>query len=295
MQPHRPTSLRLFEVIGVAVSNVLTLALLTLANRPGPTPLAELLRVLGCSTVSSAALVVGAVGLYRLLGRNLPRQQPRAARRVALLSTVALLASVIAAAGIGQASALVAGLAALGVVSYAAFARFLPAVGVVSLGLIAGAAMLVASPRQGPVWPVMLTMTHVMGAAAMRLYLRHRRPAWTGRDTLAAVAGWSFWAMVWLGVSQWRGGVATASTLGLALALAVAVALVLAAVVGRAAIFRSPWAARAMHAYNIAWLLGSPTPLWAALPLALALVSPLLDRWLTRPATPAFTEYAATR
>ncbi|MEM6757474.1 MAG: hypothetical protein AAF586_09925 [Planctomycetota bacterium] len=278
-------ALRAPEVVAAAVSNAATLALLT---RPaaGAGWTATLCTLL-LSAASAATLVVAAVGLYRLLSGGGASRRSARARWIGLASTAGLLVSVIAAAGIGQASALVAGLAAMGAVSYAAFARFLPAVGVVSLGLLAGASMLVADPRLGPVWPVMLTMTHVMACAAARVSSRHRRPGWRGRDTLLAVAGWCFWSLVWLGVSPWRAGGAEPASTGLWLAVGVAVAFATAALIGRGAPMRSAWALRVMHAYNAAWLLGLGDIAWALLPIALGTAAWAAGRHFTPPSSPS--------
>ncbi|MEM9253334.1 MAG: hypothetical protein AAGB29_13380 [Planctomycetota bacterium] len=287
MANRQPGRLAATEVVAAAVSNATTLALLANPASDGGS-WAMTAMTLGLAAGSAAALVLGAVGLYRLLSGPAAGRDERGTRWVGPVSTAALLVSVIAAAGLGQASALVAGLAALGAVTYAGVARFLPAVGVVSLGLLAGASMLVADPRMGPVWPVMLTMTHVMACASARVSSRQRRPAWTGRDTLLAVAGWCFWSLVWLSVSTWRAGAAGPSPTGLWLAVGAAIAFAAAAVVTRGGVMRSAWAVRAMHVYNAAWLIGSGEVGWASLPVALGLIAWTADRWigLTGPPTP---------
>ncbi|MEO0587892.1 MAG: hypothetical protein AAF078_09650 [Planctomycetota bacterium] len=184
--------------------------------------------------------------------------------------------------GVGEASAWVAALAALGGVFYAGFARFVPAIGVISLGLVVGASMAVPAPTQVPVWPVLLAMTHVIACAAGRAALRPR-PRWSAAHTVATLAGWCFWSLVWLGVAPWRGDVAQTPAVSVAIAAAIAAIFVLGVLASHARWVRGIAPVVALHGYATAWLVGAGHPEWAALPAALAALAWAAGRLKVRP------------
>ncbi|MEM6334687.1 MAG: hypothetical protein AAF823_15245 [Planctomycetota bacterium] len=273
--------LGVIDLAAVAVANAAAMAVLT---EPAATPTPQHLARVALVCSSAALLVIGSLGMYRLVG---PRRSPgaprvprhRAARRQAVVmvtSVAALLGGVLSASAVSEASAWVAALAALGGVFYAGFARFVPAIGVISLGLVVGASMAMPDPRQAPVWPVLLAMSHVIGCAASRAAMQPR-PRWSSAHTVATLAGWSFWSLVWLGVTPWRGEVIDTAAASAALATAVAAAFGVGVLATRGRWVQGIGPALALHGYAAAWLLGAGHPQWACLPAALAGLA-----WATR-------------
>lgn len=126
------------------------------------------------------------------------------ARAVVSAAMLSLIVALGAAVWLGTASAMLALLAAAGVLFYNAAGRFMPAVGIVSLGLITAISMLVPNPNAAFVWPVALTMTHVMACAALRYALAGRRPRLSALDGVGVCMGWAFWVLLLVTVARAR-------------------------------------------------------------------------------------------
>ena len=118
----------------------------------------------------------------------------------------ALLLSVLCAGALGPTSLKLAVLLGAAALFYNLAGRFVPAVGVVSLGLIHGLALAIPNPMAGFAWPVLLTMTHVMGCGLVRHHLEAKRPRVKPADVWLTLIGWGFWSMVVLVLIRYRQG-----------------------------------------------------------------------------------------
>lgn len=117
---------------------------------------------------------------------------PRAAAVVAVGS---LLVAVLAAGALGPTSLKLAVLLGAGVLFYNVAGRFVPAVGIVTLGLLQGLALAIPNPEAGFAWPVLLTMSHVMGCGLVGHVLENKRPRLRARDVWGVLLGWGFWSL----------------------------------------------------------------------------------------------------
>lgn len=126
--------------------------------------------------------------------------KPVAAGRVSVQSATAvaiaaLLVAVLSAGVLGVTSFRLAVLLAAGVLFYNFAGRFVPAVGIVTLGLLHGLALALPNPVAGFAWPVLLTMSHVMGCGLVRHHLENKRPRLRPRDVWGVLLGWGFWSL----------------------------------------------------------------------------------------------------
>ncbi|MEM1447230.1 MAG: hypothetical protein AAGF84_14315, partial [Planctomycetota bacterium] len=126
--------------------------------------------------------------------------KPVATGRVSVQSATAvavgaLLVAVLSAGLLGVTSLRLAVLLAAGVLFYNFAGRFVPAVGIVTLGLLHGLALALPNPDAGFAWPVLLTMTHVMGCGLVRHHLENKRPRLRPRDVWGVLLGWGFWSL----------------------------------------------------------------------------------------------------
>lgn len=184
--------------------------------------LAELGIGLGLLASAGAALGLGvfAVALNDVLDRRQDRllandadglAKPVASGRVSprtatVVAVGALLLSVLCAGALGSTSLRLAVLLGAAALFYNVAGRFVPAVGVVSLGLIHGLALAIPNPLAGFAWPVLLTMTHVMGCGLIRHHLEAKRPRIKPADVWLTLIGWGFWSMVVLVLIRYRQG-----------------------------------------------------------------------------------------
>lgn len=126
--------------------------------------------------------------------------KPVAAGRVSAgaatsVAIAALLVAVLSAGMLGVTSFRLAVLLAAGVLFYNLAGRFVPAVGIVTLGLLHGLALALPNPVAGFAWPVLLTMSHVMGCGLVRHHLENKRPRLRPRDAWGVLLGWGFWSL----------------------------------------------------------------------------------------------------
>lgn len=266
---------------------------------------------LGLAAVMAVGVVVCAMALNDVLDvkhdrafapdRALPSGRLSVGAAVTL-AMVSLLVGLSAAWGLGQYSTLAAVVAGAGVLFYNLAGRYVPAVGAVSLGLVTAVLMLAAHPRTGLTWPIVLAMTHAMAAGALRQALSGRRPRWQGADTWLALAGWAFWTLLVVTLTQSAGGATVGPAwmwVGPAVAAggyAVAVAAVMAtSPQGRSRARRVTWLGGWwMMVLAAGWLAGAR--LWGAAGVVLLLAAASagwggLMRWLASRLDPRPVRY----
>lgn len=134
--------------------------------------------------------------------------RPVAAGRVSMRTavTIALLGLIVAigaAVFLGRESMLLCLAAALMTLSYNTMAKYVPAAGLLLLGLVRAANMFVPEPRAAFLWPIWLTMTHVVVCASVLYVVEGRRPRLRGADWIGLVAGWTFWTFALVGWIRW--------------------------------------------------------------------------------------------
>lgn len=211
------------ELLLAAVSNVWLMTFLAVAIEPAGSrnPRLDELGLplsLALATLCALGLVGCGMSINDVVDARYDRQfaphRPIPSGRVGARAVVsAALLSLILALGaavwLGTASAMLALLAAVGVLFYNATGRFIPAVGIVSLGLLTAMSMLVPNPHPAFVWPVALTMTHVMACAALRYALAGRRPRLSALDGVGVCMGWAFWVLLLVTIARprWAQGV----------------------------------------------------------------------------------------
>lgn len=162
----------------------------------------------------SMGMSIYALGLNDILDlrhdRAFEPQRPLASGKVNLntalvMALVSLAVAMVAAVLLGKESALLAVTAAMGLLFYNTMGKFLPAVGIVALGLIWALNMFIVNPRAGFIWPIWLTMSHVMVAATLVYYLQGKRPRLRMLDFAGILAGWLFWTLALFAYMQLRG------------------------------------------------------------------------------------------
>lgn len=166
------------------------------------------------AAVVSAGMSVYALGLNDILDlrhdRAFEPQRPLASGSVNLtaalvLALVSLAAAMTAAVLLGTESALLAVAAAMGLLFYNTMGKHLPAVGIVALGLIWALNMFIVNPHAGFIWPIWLTMSHVMIAATLVYWLQGKRPRLRLLDFAGILAGWLFWTLALFSFMHLRG------------------------------------------------------------------------------------------
>jgi len=150
-------------------------------------------------------------------GKNKPVASGRVTAQTATAVAVgALLIAVLSAAALGPVSLRLTVFLGAVVLFYNVAGRFVPAVGVVTLGLVHGLAMAIPNPSTAFAWPVLLTMTHVMGCGLLRHHLEAKRPKLRAWDVWGVLLGWGFWSLVVLVLigSRQSDGAAAAAAAG---------------------------------------------------------------------------------
>lgn len=112
-----------------------------------------------------------------------------------LLAAGSLLMALVAVSFLGTLSMLLVGVAALGIMIYNLAGKHLPAVGVVMLGLMGAMNMMIVSPQLSYLWPVWLSMSHIMIVATTHHVLQNKRPRLRPIDLVGIFAGWLFWTL----------------------------------------------------------------------------------------------------
>jgi len=112
-----------------------------------------------------------------------------------IIALVSLSVAIICAWALGLPSMLLTLVAATGTVFYNVAGKHMPAVGVVMLGLICAMNMIIVSPQLGYIWPVWLSMSHIMIVATVNHVLRNKRPRLRPIDLAGILAGWLFWTL----------------------------------------------------------------------------------------------------
>ena len=213
------------ELLLAAVSNVWLMTFLAVTIEPAGSRNLRLEELglplsLTLATLSALGLVGCGMSINDVVDARYDRQfaphRPIPSGRVGTRAVVsAAMLSLIVALGaavwLGTASAMLAMLAAIGILFYNATGRFIPAVGIVSLGLLTAMSMLIPNPHPAFIWPVALTMTHVMACATLRYALAGRRPRLSALDGVGVCMGWAFWVLLLVTIARSR-GVATDPT-----------------------------------------------------------------------------------
>lgn len=191
-----------------AVSNIWLVVWLGRAQR-GVQPAAE--APYGALAVAAAV----AVGMY-IFGmtlndlldmrrdRVLAPDRPLPSRRVrpgtaTTLAVAALLVAIAGSVPLGRASTLLCIVTAAGVLFYNGPGKHIAGVGVLTLGLIRAVHMLIADPGLAYLWPVWLTLTHVVGLSALCHRLEEKRPPLMGTHIWIATLGWAFVSVAMIG------------------------------------------------------------------------------------------------
>jgi hypothetical protein len=130
--------------------------------------------------------------------RPLPSRRIRPATAMAL-AVAALLVAVAGSVPLGAVSTLLCLVTATMVLFYNGPGKHITGVGILTLGLIRAAHMLIAAPGLMYLWPVWLTMTHVVGLSAACHRLEGKRPWLTGAHVWTVTLGWAFVSVVAIG------------------------------------------------------------------------------------------------
>ena len=198
-------------LVFTAVSDIWVIALLShaypeLGAEPG-LPLAALL-------VCTAAVAVGTYAFGMVLndvmdarhdrvfapGRPIPSGRIGHGGAIAI-AIGALLVAVAGSVPLGAISTMLCLLSAALILFYDTVGKNLAGTGVVTLGLIRAMNMLNAAPSLGYVWPIWLTMSHVIGLSAAGYRLEGKRPLLEGRSVWVVVGGWALGTvglLVWM-------------------------------------------------------------------------------------------------
>lgn len=214
-------SLRLTRIglVLTAVSNIWLVVLLTdgLPGQPtaGAVGSLTLGALLGCTAIVAVGLYVFGMTLNDLMdvrrdrtfapGRPLPSGQVTT-RTAMAIAVFALLAAIGASVPLGPLSTVGCVITAALIVFYDAFGKHLPGVGIVTLGLVRAVHMLIANPALAMIWPVWLTLTHVIAISATAHRLENKRPRLAARSIWIVVGGWVFVTFAMVMWMSRRGG-----------------------------------------------------------------------------------------
>ncbi|MBI1367273.1 MAG: hypothetical protein GC162_01320 [Planctomycetes bacterium] len=119
------------------------------------------------------------------------------------ISVGALLLAIAGSVPLGPMSTMLCLICAALALFYNGLGKHLGGVGIVTLGLIRGVHMFIANPGLAYVWPVWLTMTHVIGISAAAHRLEGKRPMLVGPQVWITVGGWAF---VTVAMIAWMNG-----------------------------------------------------------------------------------------
>ncbi|MCE9590681.1 MAG: hypothetical protein K8S99_09180 [Planctomycetes bacterium] len=171
--------------------------------------------MLGLGGVVAGGLAIYGLALNDALDRRHDRlfqpQRPIAAGTIAPttavgLAVLCLLAAVLASLLMGVESAVICVVTAMVVLFYNTTAKFIPAAGLIALGLARAGNMFIPAPGVSFVWPVWLTMTHVMTCAVIAHVLEGKRPRLHPRDWSWMIGGWAFWTLALVGLMSGKQG-----------------------------------------------------------------------------------------
>ncbi len=146
--------------------------------------------------------------------------RPLAAGRISVRSAVAvavlaLLAALLATVFLDRNAILLCLSAAAVILFFNAMGKYLPAYGILALGLVRVLIMFLANPPAGFLWPVWLTMTHVMLCWAVAYRIEGKRPRFEALEAWTLCAGWIFFSMLLLGWMRYRGALVVPDRPGL--------------------------------------------------------------------------------
>lgn len=127
--------------------------------------------------------------------KPLPARQFRPAAATGL-AIGALLMAIAASLPLGNRSTILCLATAALVLFYNGPAKRISGLGVLTLGFIRAGHMLIANPDLPYVWPVWLTMTHVIGLSALCHRLEDKRPTLSGGHVWLVTLGWAFVSLI---------------------------------------------------------------------------------------------------
>jgi len=197
-------------LVFTAIGDIWLIALLSVAHRDTwqLTPaIAELSTpmLLGLTAAVSGGLYVFGMALNDVMDARRDRifapERPIPSRRLSHaagmgIAIAALLAAVAASVPLGAMSTLLCLITAGLILFYNALGKHLGGLGIVTLGLIRAVNMLIANPSLGYMWPIWLTMTHVVGLSAAGHRLEGKRPRLIGAQIWMTAIGWAFVTVV---------------------------------------------------------------------------------------------------
>lgn len=121
-----------------------------------------------------------------------------------VVALVALMVAIFGSVLLGPVNALICLLAAATILFYDAAGKFLPTIGLISLGIVRALNMLIADPAVLFIWPIWLSMTHIIALSTLCHRLEGKRPVLQPQDLWAVIAGWAFCSMILIGWMSYR-------------------------------------------------------------------------------------------
>lgn len=197
-------------LVFTAIADIWVVALLSHSHRQTwrVTPTLETIGpglLLGCTAGVAAGLYLFGMTLNDVMDARRDRlfapHRPIPARRIGLASATALavgalLLAIAASIPLGAMSTMLCLITAGLILFYNGLGKHLGGLGIVTLGLIRAVNMLIANPSLGYMWPVWLTMTHVVGLSAAAHRLEGKRPRLQGAQIWITAIGWAFVTVV---------------------------------------------------------------------------------------------------
>jgi len=207
---------RLEQVLS-AVSNLWLMIFISRWIERGTRPQGEVFWSLPV-TLALGGVVAGGLAIYAMalndaLDRRHDRvfqpQRPIPAGTIAPttavgLSVLCVLAAILASMALGLPSAVICVATAMVVLFYNTTAKFIPALGLITLSLARAGNMFIAAPGVAFIWPIWLTMTHVMACAVVAHILMGKRPRHHPRDWSWLIGAWVFWTLTLITLMSWR-------------------------------------------------------------------------------------------
>lgn len=197
-------------MVFTAIADIWVIALLSLSHR-GTWRVTPALETIGPGLLlATTAAVAGGLYVFGMTlndvmdarrDRIFAPDRPIPARRISIAAATAiavgaLLVAIAASIPLGAMSTMLCLITAGLILFYNAFGKHLGGIGIVTLGLVRSVNMLIANPSLGYMWPVWLTMTHVVGLSAAAHRLEGKRPRLHGAQIWITAIGWAFVTVV---------------------------------------------------------------------------------------------------